>query len=315
MLNGPPRFGRMYVALSVSALCACGAAPAQDPQSPPPASASVVLPPEPEAEPADASLESDSEAALEAPERSAPSSRGWLGVELSATQPGEAGVLVRAVVPDSPAAAAGLIAGDVILTLDGENVDQPAQVVQKVTAHAAGERLAVGIQRGGTQKRLFAVKLGAVPDDEGIMRMTYAGKPAPAWGVLKTVQGHVEPSVSALKGKVVVIEFWAPWCAACRYLVPTINDWHARFTPQGAKVLGVTMDPVLDASEAAAQLDMRYPLASDINGETTLAYRGRALPTLFVIDKKGTVRDVVVGYSSARMQEIEALIERLLQEN
>lgn len=239
--------------------------------------------------------------------------RGWLGVELVKVAE-EPGVRVRRVVRRSPAARAGLLAGDLIHRIDGHAVSRPEDVVRLVGARAAGERVSVALRRGSSD-RLLAVVLDARPDDDGMMKMSYVGSPAPALEALESVQGSVTPTLTALHGKVVVLEFWASWCAVCRFLVPTMNDWYARFSAQGAVVLGVTTDSVGLASRTAYELRMSYPIASDHSGKTTEAYGALALPTLFVLDRKGVVRDVMVGYSQPRMAELEALIERLLAEN
>jgi peroxiredoxin len=213
----------------------------------------------------------------------------------------------------SPAARSGLLAGDLILRVDGKAVQEPSEVVNLVGDRAAGHRLSVAVRRGDTE-RLLAVVLDARPDDDGMMRMSFVGSPAPALEALQTVQGNVSPTLTELRGKVVVLEFWASWCGVCRFLVPTINDWHARYSAQGALVLGVTTDSVGLASRTAYELRMSYPIASDHTGKTSEAYGAMALPTLFVLDKKGVVRDVMVGYTQGRIADLEALIERLLDE-
>jgi peroxiredoxin len=239
--------------------------------------------------------------------------RGWLGVELSATAAREPGVLVRSVVRGSPAARAGVAAGDVILTIDGETVAQPSDVVRLVGERSVGQRTSIGLVRG-TENRLLAVTLAKVPADNDVMRMNFVGGVAPSFMGLQTVQGSVAASIGALRGKVVLLEFWAPWCVACRFLVPTMNDWHAQFRPQGVEVIGITMDPVLQASQAARQLGMEYNIASDFSGETSRAYRAHSIPTLFVIDRKGIVRDVMVGYSAERLEALRSLLGRLVSE-
>lgn len=236
------------------------------------------------------------------------SNRGWLGVSLGKAK---SGVMIDRVVPGSPADKAGLEQGDVITRVAGEPVHEPGDVVRIVAGHAAGERVSLSIENGA-EKRILAVDLTGRPVDSDITRMSFVGQAAPELGVLSTVKGSVTPTLQALRGKVVVLEFWASWCAVCRFMVPTLNEWQARFGPQGAVVLGITVDSVTVASNVANQLGMDYPLASDGEGTATRAYAANAVPTLFIIDKLGRVREVIVGYSEAELAAAETLIDDLL---
>lgn len=74
------------------------------------------------------------------------------------------------------------------------------------------------------------------------------------------------------------------------------------------------MEPVEMAARAARQIGMEYPLASDQSGVVSTAYMARVLPTLFVVDERGVVRDVMTGYSAGKLEELELLIEQLLRE-
>jgi peroxiredoxin len=204
-----------------------------------------------------------------------------------------------------------LAAGDVVLQLDGQSVSAPSDVVAIVRERRAGERVSVGFRRG-ERERLVAAVLAAVPSSDQVLKMSYLGAPAPRLGPLKTVQGSLLPGLDTLRGKVTVIEFWASWCGVCPILVPTMNDWHARYGAQGVQVVGITTDQVAAAASTASRQGMAYPIWSDESGETTEAYRALALPTVFVLDRSGVVRDVMVGYSSVRVAELESLVGRLL---
>ena len=273
------------------------AAPHSAAASPPPASTSIAAATGPIATPT-------------APGQGLP---GWLGVELAQREGSQPGVLVRSVMRGSPAEQAGLADGDVVLSIDGDNVARPTELRAHVMQSLAGSRVSLGVLRGA-ETRLFAVELAATPNDDEVMRKNYVGARAPDFGALDTVQGSITPSLTALKGRVVVLEFWASWCGVCHVMAPTLNAWHDRYSAQGVTVLGVTNDPVDVAGRTAGELGMSYPLASDSTGQTLRAYRAYALPTLFVIDKQGNVRDVLIGYSTPRLREIEALVRKLIAE-
>ena len=74
----------------------------------------------------------------------------------------------------------------------------------------------------------------------------------------------------------------------------------------------MTIDPVADAARDAAELGLEYPVLADPSGSTTQMYQAYALPTLFVIDRAGVVRDVTVGYDPSRLAQIEATLEQLI---
>jgi peroxiredoxin len=237
---------------------------------------------------------------------------GWLGVALTPREGGQPGVLITKVLRGSPAAVQGLELGDIVQGVDGERTSDPAVLSEWLRKAGAGHRVNLMVVRQGAY-RLLAVDLGENPGLEGQLRMGFVGAPAPELLGVSVAQGGVQPSLQSLRGQVVVLEFWATWCGACRALLPTLNAWHEQYAAEGAQVLSVTVDAAEKASQDALQLGLHYPVLSDPEGQTARNYQAFALPTVFLIDRQGVVRDVLVGYDRRRIAELQQTLERLLE--
>lgn len=218
---------------------------------------------------------------------------------------------MRDVLRASPAEKAGLLPGDRILRVDSNVVMLPQHVVRSVSARRAGDRIGISLVRGGAE-RLVPVVLTGRPDADTLLKQAFLGAAPPAFRPLATVKGSVPTTLAELKGKVVVVDFWASWCVPCRMSVPTLNAWHDRYGAQGLVVIGVTMDAPEVALQASVEMGMEYAIASDPDGETTRVFKAFALPTMFVIDRDGKVRDALVGYSSDGLRRTENELQTLV---
>jgi len=238
--------------------------------------------------------------------------RAWLGIAMDKATAATSGVSVRHVLRGSPAEKAGLKEGDLLRTIDGEKVAAPEDVSRIVASHAPGEAIVATLARAQDALSI-KIPLSARPSADEMLRMDRVGVFAPPWVGIEPV-GDAPPSIAALRGRVVLLDFWATWCGPCRMLAPRLSAMQARYGAQGLRVVGVTSDSAEKAALFAQRVTMRYPIAVDPNAETARAYDVSALPTLFVIDKRGVVRDVSVGYDEGREAAIESLVQQLLAE-
>ncbi len=130
-----------------------------------------------------------------------------------------------------------------------------------------------------------------------------------------------------LRGKVVLIDFWATWCAPCIAAFPTLADWQQTYAKDGFVILGLTryydkeQKEKVDNGEELARLKnfrvekkVPYDFAVTTSSESLLAYGVTGLPTTVLIDRKGTVRYVESGTSANREEETRRAIEKLLAE-
>jgi peroxiredoxin len=234
----------------------------------------------------------------------------WLGVQMNAG--GDIGVTVERVVRGSPADKGGVRVGDRIVGLDGAKITAPAQVTRAVGQHKVGETVAVELERRGTPTTASVV-LARRPSGDDMIRMDLVGAAAPEWKV--TAIAGAPSSVAQLRGRVVLLDFWASWCGPCRMLAPRLSALKDKFGAQGLSVVGLTTDDAEKAAVFAEKNQMRYGIVIDKDAETSRAYGVSALPTMLLIDKKGVVREVFVGYDPSGDARVEAALKTLLAES
>ena len=127
------------------------------------------------------------------------------------------------------------------------------------------------------------------------------GDPAPPFTV--TTFGGDKVSLEDLKGQVVVLNYWATWCAPCRVELPVLNDYFHRHPRHDLKILAVTVEGSVPAAKLrplAAQLN--FPLIAKLSGRGYGAIGG-AVPTSYVIDREGVVRYAKAGAFTAESFE------------
>jgi thiol-disulfide isomerase/thioredoxin len=239
------------------------------------------------------------------------SRRAWLGVALDKGPSG--GVLARHVVNNSPAARAGLTDGDQILTADGVTLSEPNQLIARVALVGPGSPIAMRIRHAGVDRDVKAALI-SFPGAEAVLRLDKVGTFAPGWKAAAAVNGSLPASVGAARGRVLLIDFWASWCAPCRMMAPQLAQWQSTYGAQGLSVIGFTDDPVPVAAQSAQAMGMSYTVASDESKAVTAAYGVSALPTVFLVDKKGVVREAYLGFDPARHHEMERALLALLAE-
>ncbi|HXG36130.1 MAG TPA: TlpA disulfide reductase family protein [Dehalococcoidia bacterium] len=121
-----------------------------------------------------------------------------------------------------------------------------------------------------------------------------SGKLAPDFLLGTLDEGEVR--LSDLRGKAVVLNFWATWCSPCRKEMPQLVGAYERFKGQGLVVLGVNVQEDRDTiGRFASEFGIKFPVPIDRSGEVVDEYRLLGLPTTYFIDRQGVVRGVFRG--------------------
>ncbi len=122
-------------------------------------------------------------------------------------------------------------------------------------------------------------------------------------------------SLASLRGKVVLLNFWATWCPECRPEMPLFEQLHREFRAQGLSVIGINArEGTSDIRGYAKELRLTFPLVLDSKGEINRAYGVIGLPTTFVIARDGRAVALGVGPREWGNEHALAIIRALLAE-
>jgi peroxiredoxin len=119
-------------------------------------------------------------------------------------------------------------------------------------------------------------------------------------------------ALDSYKGEVILLDFWATWCAPCRKQIPEFMDLYKRYKSRGVVVLGVSVDESPAAvKKFVKELRVNYPiLLSGTRDDLQQAFGPPGFPTLYIIDRDGQIRSQHTGLTS--MEEVERTINLLL---
>jgi peroxiredoxin len=137
----------------------------------------------------------------------------------------------------------------------------------------------------------------------------HAGTPAPVLQA-KDLQGKAF-ALDGLKGKVVLLDFWASWCGPCRKSFPFIDALQSRYGARGLQVVGVSLDEDLSAVTAFLErTPVKFTILSDTTGKSAETFGVVAMPTAFLIDQEGNLVARFEGGEHLKAEE-EAVVALL----
>jgi peroxiredoxin len=144
---------------------------------------------------------------------------------------------------------------------------------------------------------------------------TLIGKAAPDF-TLKDRSGK-DFRLSSLKGKVVLLEFWATWCPDCRDVLPSVQELSVKYKAKGLEVVAVSIETKTQAVQPFLEKNgYTFPalIADRKADELRKTFLVQRIPTAWLIDRKGVVRAGYVEYGKKGAGEVETQIVKLLGE-
>jgi len=138
---------------------------------------------------------------------------------------------------------------------------------------------------------------------------------APAPDFTLRTMGGPNLRLKEQRGQVVLINFWATWCAPCRKEMPHLNQLYDKYRSSGFVLLGVNVDDNAgNATDVAAKLGVKFPVLLDTDKKVSHLYDLNSMPTTVVIDRDGKVRYLHRGYQDGYEVTYDQQIRQLLKE-
>lgn len=131
-------------------------------------------------------------------------------------------------------------------------------------------------------------------------------RPAPDFE-LAAVDGS-RMRLSELRGRVVVVNFWATWCMPCRVEIPMLRSIYSDLKPEGLVVLGITQESPAQVAPFVREHEMNYPVLYDADGTVAESYGIQGYPTVVIVDREGSIHSFTTGLNFFMRWQIKRLV-------
>lgn len=116
-------------------------------------------------------------------------------------------------------------------------------------------------------------------------------------------------SLSKYPGYVVLVNFWATWCSPCQKELPELQKLQTQLNDKGFTIIGVNLDKSRNnANKFIEKFKLSFPNGYDPESKIVAAYKGKAMPTSYLIGRDGKVHNIFLGYTSGKLVKMKKAI-------
>lgn len=131
---------------------------------------------------------------------------------------------------------------------------------------------------------------------------------------LEDLEGTIHTS-DEFKGKIVVLDFWATWCATCEESIPFLVELQKKYADQNVKIVGISLDKGSSrkVKRFVKKKDVQYQILRDKKNTQADVFKYKGIPSVYLFDAEGNLVLGMPGYSPDREKDLEVAIEKLLK--
>ncbi len=134
--------------------------------------------------------------------------------------------------------------------------------------------------------------------------------------LLSTLKDGQAYDLQNVQGKIIYVDFWASWCPPCAKAFPFLNSMHQDFKNNDLQIIAINLDEEITAAQTFLdKYPANFTLLADPTRQCAKAFDVQAMPSSYLIDRKGNIRYVHLGFRSGEASQIRQRVKQLLAEN
>ena len=152
------------------------------------------------------------------------------------------------------------------------------------------------------QRKLLLLAIGGLASIAPLQAVEI-GQQLSACSLTKLSNSKQPIEMSDFAGKVLYLDFWASWCPPCAKSFPFLNELHQQYHNEGLQIIGINLDEnPEDAEKFLVQYPAEFTLASDLSKQCAEGLGVPAMPSSYLIDRKGIIRHIHLGFRTNETQ-------------